>query len=252
MRKLTEEEKKINVKQKIFSLIDKACFEFDLIKPNSKILIGASGGKDSTLLLEYFANRLKRKNANFSITALYVKTDFANEFNPELREILKSWGIEVQTLQVNTLERVKEGFKMNCWWCSTQRRKELIDYAIKNGFDTIALGHHLDDILETFLMNMLKESEISTMRPYFEYDKYPIKIIRPLAFVPVEMIIEHANLENWKKMTCTCTYQDNSGRKDARKKLEVLTEGDQMSKQRMMEALKKDNKLGEYKIWRKK
>lgn len=240
------------VQEKIFSLIDKAIYDFNLLKPNAKILVGASGGKDSTLLLKYFSNRLKRKNADFSITALYVKTDFAEDFNPELKELLQSWGIEVKTIYVNTLERVKEGFKMNCWWCSTQRRKELLSYAIENGFDAIALGHHLDDILETFLMNMLRKGEMTTMRPNFQYDKYPINIIRPLAYVPVDMIIDLAVQENWQRITCTCNFQENSDRKSARKKLEILTNGDNMTKRRIFDALKTENKLGEYRSWRKK
>lgn len=232
------------VKKRLYSMIDKAIFDFDMLQKGSKILIGASGGKDSTLLIEYLANRLKSKRPydDFSFEAIYIKTDFADDFNPELYELMKSWGVEVKTLEVNTLERVKEGFKMNCWWCSTQRRKELIDYALKNGFTNLALGHHLDDILETFLMNLLDKSEMNTMVPSFQYKKYPLRIIRPLAYAPVDLIKEHAENQCWKKITCTCTYQDNSGRKDARSKLEALTDGDLTKKSHIMKALK-DNGL---------
>ena len=228
---------------KLFSLIDKAAFDFDLFGDGRKILVGASGGKDSTLLLEYLSNRMKRRGTNFTVKAAYVKTDFAPEFNGELLSLVESWGIKVATIPVDTLARVKEGRKMNCWWCSTQRRKELLDYAIKNGFDTLALGHHLDDILETFLMNMMEKGEISTMTPNFRYEKYPLSIIRPLAYCPVGMISERAEEMGWRRMTCTCTYQDNSGRKDARRRLELLTGGSFDEKMRMMEALRKDGKL---------
>ena len=105
---------------KLFSLIDKAAFDFDLFGDGRKILVGASGGKDSTLLLEYLSNRMKRRGTNFTVEAAYVKTDFAPEFNGELLSLVESWGIKVATIPVDTLARVKEGRKMNCWWCSTQ------------------------------------------------------------------------------------------------------------------------------------
>ena len=220
---------------KIYSVIDKAVFNFDMIPSGSKILIGASGGKDSTLLIEYLAHRLKRRGADFSITALYIKTDFASDFNPELKKLMESWGVHVETLYVNTLERVKPGHKMNCYWCSTQRRKELLHYAIEKGFTAIALGHHLDDILETLLMNILEKGKFDSMDVNFKYDKYPLRIIRPLCYVPVNLISEYAVNSGWKSMTCTCTYQANSGRKTARKRLEALTDGDYSKKIRLFE-----------------
>ena len=127
---------------------------------------------------------------------------------------------------------------MNCWWCSTQRRAALLDHAIRNGFDAIALGHHLDDILETFLMNSVEKGVLSTMMPNFKYDRYPLSIIRPLAYCPVSEISAHAKEAGWRSMTCTCTYQDNSGRKAARAKLDALTGGDDRAKWRLFSALK--------------
>ena len=223
---------------KIFSLIDKAIYDYKMIPEGAKILVGASGGKDSTLLIEYFANRMKRRNEHFSFTALNIKTDFADEFSPELKETFKGWGVELETLEVNTLERVKPGRKMNCFWCSMQRRMELNEYAARNGFSHVALGHHLDDALETLLMNMLNKGTLETMPPAMKYDKYPITIIRPLYYTPVSAIIEYAEEQGWKRQTCTCDYQDNSGRKEMRKRLEVLTNGDNGQKKRMLLALK--------------
>ena len=223
---------------KIYSLIDKAIYDYDLIPRDSKILVGASGGKDSTLLLEYFSKRLRRKDEHFSVTGLYIQTDFAQAFNPQLKEMIEGWGIKIESLYVNTLERVKEGYKMSCYWCSLQRRKEIIDYAIANGYDTIALGHHLDDVLETLLMNMLRKGSLETMTPKMIYQKYPVKVIRPLYYTPVREIIDYATKSGWQQVTCTCSYQDNSGRKEARRRLEALTAGDDKQKLHMISALK--------------
>lgn len=220
------------------SRIDKAIFEYKLLEDGDKILIGASGGKDSTALIEYFSNRKKRKNANFEFTALYIQSDFAPPFPPKVLELYKEWNVNFVTVNADILNRVHKDQKMSCYWCSTQRRYELMKYAMENGFNKIALGHHLDDILETLLMNMLNKGELCTMPPILQYEKYPLQIIRPLCYVPEERIILHAQEVGYAGYTCTCNYQDNSARKSARKKLEELTGGDEGKKDRMFAALK--------------
>ncbi len=228
-------------KNRLYSLIDKAIFDYHLIEDGDKILIGASGGKDSTALIEYFANRLRRPAANFSFTALHVHTDFAPPLPEGILKSFEYWNVDFKQIEVNTLERVKPGHKMSCYWCSSQRRLELNRYAAENGYNKVCLGHHLDDILETAIMNALHKGILSTMIPRLKYDKFPVTIIRPLCYAPVEVIVEHAKKQGYFGYTCTCNYQENSDRKSARKKLEVLTGGDEKTKMRLMTALKNVN-----------
>jgi tRNA(Ile)-lysidine synthase TilS/MesJ len=223
---------------KISSLIDKACFDYNLIEEGDKILIGVSGGKDSTVLAEYFSNRAKRPFCGFSYKALNIQSDFAPPFPAEIKKLFKKWKVPFESLNVNISARVKEGQKMSCYWCSTQRRTELLRYAMEHGYNKIALGHHMDDILETLLMNMLGRGELATMPPSLKYDKYPVTIIRPLCYVTEARLIEHAVSGGYSGFTCTCGYQDNSGRKAARAKLEVLTDGDEGKKKRLLVSLK--------------
>ncbi len=227
---------------KLFSIIDKAVYDYKMIEPGDKILVGASGGKDSTALIEYLSNRVKRKDADFSFTAIHIETDFeACTMNPRLREQMKGWNVEPLNYFVDVENRVKEGFKMSCYWCSQQRRNELVHFAVKNGYNKIALGHHLDDILETLLMNMLHKGELSTMPPRLNYQKYPLSSIRPLCYADVNTIKEHAAASGYISTTCTCMYQDNSGRKDARARLEALTHGERRAKEMLFSALKNIN-----------
>lgn len=227
---------------KLFSLIDKAVYDYKLIEKGDRILIGASGGKDSTALVEYFANRVKRKDEDFSFTAIHIETDFEGcTMSPRLREQFKTWNVDAVNYFVDVQNRIKEGHKMNCYWCSTQRRNELISYALKNGYNKIALGHHLDDILETLLMNMLFKAKLFTMPPRLDYKKYPLTIIRPLCYADVETIKEHASQAGYISTTCTCMYQDNSGRKDARARLQALTNGDRRAKEKLFDSLRNIN-----------
>lgn len=222
----------------LFRLIDKADFEYSMIEKKDKILVGASGGKDSTALVEYFANRMRRRDADFNFTALHISSEITPTLDSRLAFLFKKWNVHVEEHFVNVLGRLKGGQKMNCWWCSSQRRTELLQYAISHGYNKLALGHHLDDILETMLMNALNRSELSTMPPRLRYEKYPVTIIRPLCYVPVSIIRGHAEEKGYINATCTCEYQDNSGRKEARSKLDLLTDGNDDKKEHLFAALK--------------
>lgn len=223
---------------KLSSLIDKAVFDYHLIEKGDRILIGASGGKDSTALIKYFADRARRPDCAFEYKALFIKSDFAPDFPEGILSIFRQWEVPFEQLNVNVLERVKPGQKMSCWWCSTQRRTELLNYAISNGYNKIALGHHMDDILETLIMNMLNKGELASMPPSLKYDKFPVTVIRPLCYVSVERLIAEAEQGGYVGYTCTCDYQDNSGRKEARAKLEALTDGDQAKKERLFASMR--------------
>lgn len=223
---------------RLSSLIDKAVFDYNLIEKGDRILIGASGGKDSTALIKYFSDRARRPDCGFEYKALFIKSDFAPGFPEGIRALFGQWDVPFEQLNVNVLERVKPGQKMSCWWCSTQRRTELLNYAIANGFNKIALGHHMDDILETLLMNMLNKGELASMPPRLKYDNFPIMVIRPLCYVSEARLIEEAKTGGYAGYTCTCDYQDNSGRKEARAKLEALTDGDEAKKERLFASMR--------------
>lgn len=235
------------LKGKLSALIDKAVFDYNLIEDGDRILVALSGGKDSSLLAQYFANRIKRFNSEkknsekeprFVFKALHIYSEIEEPLSKQIKSLYSEWGIEPEEKRIDVLGRLKTGKTMNCFWCSTQRRKELLDYAIANGYNKIALGHHLDDILETLIMNSVEHAELSTMPVRLKYEKFPVTVIRPLCYVPVEMISSHAESEGWKSLTCTCTYQDNSGRKDARNKLSVLCDNDYAKKMRLFNSLK--------------
>ena len=223
---------------KLESLIDKAVFDYAMIEDGDRILVGASGGKDSTALVEYFALRSLRPDCNFSYKAVAIQSDFAPAFPEGIARLFCEWGVPFEIIGVDVLARLKKGQKMNCWWCATQRRTELLNYAIEHKFNKIALGHHLDDILETLLMNMLERGELSTMPPKLSYKNYPVTILRPLCYVGEKTLVDYARQKGFASSVCTCDYQDNSGRKKARLLLEGLTDGNDAKKMRLFLSLK--------------
>ncbi len=225
----------------LFRTIDKAVSLYRMIEADDRILLAASGGKDSTALAEYFASRVKRRTPVFTVSALHIATDIGSGFSSELKNRFNEWEIGLNIKEISVLGRLKAGKKMNCWWCSSQRRLELSRYAQENGFNKIALGHHLDDILETVLMNALNKGELATMPPVLTFDKFPLTIIRPLCLADIPMIVRHAQAQGYSSSVCTCRYQENSGRKKARTRLDRLTDGNYALKRKLFDALRTVN-----------
>lgn len=226
---------------KLFRIIDKAVFEYSMIENGDRILLAASGGKDSTALAEYFSMRLKRPFPEFEVCAMHIATDITPPFSPELKKLFAKWNINLIIKEISVLKRIKTGEKMNCWFCSAQRRTELNKFAVENNFNKIALGHHLDDILETVFMNALWKKTLSTMPPVLRFKKYPVTIIRPLCFADVKTIIKHTTSAGYICSSCTCCYQENSTRKDSRQRLNALTKNSSELKRNLFEALRNIN-----------
>ncbi len=119
----------------IQKLTIKAVLERKLICDGDRILIAVSGGKDSTVLAWALSSIRPALKTNYELAAIHISTDFCSCCKkPVLSERLAEWGIPFNDLFVPVIGRLKEGEKMNCYWCSTQRRAELLKYAVEKRF----------------------------------------------------------------------------------------------------------------------
>lgn len=219
--------------------VDRAIFSYTLIEPDDRVLVGVSGGKDSLTLLRQLSLKAGNFSIPFELAAAHVRTELQPEWLPgRLADVAAEWEIPFQVVEINLQRRIRPGRSMNCFWCSTQRRTELLKIAQAQGFTKIALGHHLDDIIETFFMNLTHKGELSTMLPRMSYDKYEQDIIRPLAWVQESEIEEFVDLLGLESVSCVCGYDATSKRKRVRRIVEdiVAMEGPG-ARERMMEAL---------------
>ena len=240
IRPLTKEAKAVAAK------IAKRCVRgvqtYNMIEPGDRIILAISGGKDSMTLAYAFQTMQKSLGFEFYVRAVHIQSDFDGcAKDPRMEPIVRGWGLDFDTVAVPILGRLKDGRELNCYWCSTQRRTELLRYAETHGFGKIALGHHMDDILETLVMNMAFKGEISTMLPIVQYDKFPQKVIRPLCLVKEHETVSFAKEMGLDSVATTCPYGQTSNRLEARKAIEILAQKGDYVKENLFAAMSNVN-----------
>ena len=203
----------------------KGVVEYGLISDGDKILVGLSGGKDSLALLELLATRSRIYKPRFSVVAVHVEMsniDYKSD-NTYLKEYAESLGVEYHTY-TTSFDPTTDTRKSPCFLCSWNRRKALFTVAKELGCNKIALGHHMDDILETLLMNMTFQGAVSTMPPKLVMRKFDMTIIRPMCLVHESDLIEMASIRGYQKQIKNCPYEKDSHRSDIKQVLKKLEE----------------------------
>ena len=222
MGKFNNEDKLI---RRIEQKFTKGIVRYGLIEDGDRILIGLSGGKDSLALLELMAQRCRIFKPRFSVLAVHVvMTNIAYESNTDyLREFAESRGIEFIRYETS-FDASTDTRKSPCFLCSWNRRKALFTVAKEHQCNKIALGHHMDDILETLLMNMTFQGAMSTMPPKLVMRKFDMTIIRPMCLIQESDLIQLAEMHSYQKQIKNCPYETDSHRSDMKDVLHKLVE----------------------------
>ena len=223
MAPFTEEEK---IFRRIERRFNKGVVQYKLIEEGDKILIGLSGGKDSLALVELLGKRARIYKPRFSVVAVHVvmKNIPYQSDTVYLRTYCEEYGIPF--LQYETsFDPTTDMRKSPCFLCSWNRRKALFTVAKEQGCNKIALGHHMDDILETLLMNITYQGAFSTMPPRLVMNKFDMTIIRPMCLIHEVDLIELAAIHGYRKQVKNCPYESQSSRSDMKgilKQLETM------------------------------
>ncbi len=194
------------------SLIRKALYDFQMLEGGGEALaIALSGGKDSLSLLFLLQAILGRGFPKLSLQALHVDGEFSCGSGvslPFLKGICKELGVNFIQL---TSQQKQEG--LECYSCSRERRSLLFRKAKEVGAKIIAFGHHRDDSIQTFLMNLLHKGEAEGNIPVVEMRDYGVRIIRPLIYVPEKLLYEFSKKYGFNRVSCLCPVGQNSQRK---------------------------------------
>jgi len=199
---------------KISRLMGKAIHGYDMIEKNEHIAVAVSGGKDSLTLLLQLRERLKTVPVKYNITAIHLDPGF--EFSSA--EKMKNFFTEndfkyiVEKCDFGSVAHSAENKENPCFLCARLRRKRLFEIANELGCKTIAVGHHKDDIIETFLLNIFFSASVSSMMPVQKFFSGKIKIIRPLYFVEEHLIARYAEDHNLALINSCCPSEDKTRR----------------------------------------
>ncbi|MBN1626642.1 MAG: tRNA 2-thiocytidine biosynthesis protein TtcA [Deltaproteobacteria bacterium] len=205
-------------------LMGKAINDYHMTMEGDHILVGVSGGKDSISLLWLLRERLKRLPIKYRVTAAHINPGFDPVSTEKIRDFFIQNSFDHVVLQGDFGPRAHspENRENPCFFCAMHRRRALFKLADKLGCNKIALGHHKDDMIETFFMNILYGGSVSTILPVQEFFKGKIKVIRPFYLMDENLIKRYTTMMGWEAIDLGCPTAGNSKREEIRKMLHAF------------------------------
>jgi tRNA 2-thiocytidine biosynthesis protein TtcA len=213
--------------------------DYGMIAEGDRLAVAVSGGKDSLSLMHVLRDRQRISPVRFEFAAVHIDFEF-EDFNPQpLIRYFQEQGFSYHVEKVDQLkgERWED---IDCFWWSRNRRKALFQMAGREGFTKIAFGHHLDDIVETIILNQFYRGEIGAMKPKVELFGGKVAIIRPLAYVREREMVRLAQELGIDTMgQSKCANDDTSHRMHIKKMLREFESVNPMVVTNIFRSLKK-------------
>jgi len=213
--------------EKMFRKLSRKCGvtlrDHTMLADGDRVLVGLSGGKDSMILLKILAERRQALPFRFNLSAAHILVrsagyeidlDYLSSFCRELDVPFFIREIDVD------LERDPE--KTPCFVCSWHRRKVLFDLTREEGFNILALGHHREDALETYLMNMLFHGSISSLPYSLRMFDGRVSLIRPLLDISEDLLDSYAAMTDLVRSVKSCPHENNTRRNEVRSILDQM------------------------------
>lgn len=216
--------------QKMLSYVRRAVDHYHMIEAGDRIAVGVSGGKDSLALLTALAQLRQFYPIPFALTAITLEMGYEEmDFAPvqALCDALSVEYIRVPTEIKQIIFDIRQE-ENPCSLCAKMRRGALHEAALKAGCKKVALGHHFDDVVETYLLSLFYEGRISCFRPVTFLDRTGITLIRPLLYTPEYYVRSFAARHQLPVVHNPCPADGNTKRqeiKDLLKQLEATMPG---------------------------
>ncbi|MCG8514372.1 MAG: tRNA 2-thiocytidine biosynthesis TtcA family protein [Halanaerobiales bacterium] len=214
----------LTLPKKYTSKIVQAIGEFNLIAEGDHILVGLSGGKDSSFLLYALAVLKKHLALNFTISALTIDLGFAGTDYSQLQAYCRQLGIPYHIEKTQIAEYILSEQNDNpCAKCALFRKGAMVEYMKKAGWKKIAYGHHYDDAVVTYLMSIIYSGQLVTFQPKQYLSQNDIYIIRPLVYLREHLLGESSDLIDFQPMLSPCPYDQKSKRTEIKQYLQGFT-----------------------------
>lgn len=225
--------------QKALSYVRRAADEYAMIKENDHITVGVSGGKDSLVLLAALAELRRFYPKPFRLSAVTLDLGGGMDFSP-VAEFCEKIGVDYVVKRTDIREIVFDIRKEPnpCSLCAKLRRGALHEAALELGSSTVALGHHWDDVIDTFLLSLIYEGRLSCFSPVTYLDRRGITLIRPLIYMPERYAAGLARRLSLPVVHNTCPADGNSKRQYIKELAARLEKENSGLKKRMFTAVK--------------
>jgi len=225
--------------QKLLSYFRRAIIQYNLISDGDKIAVGLSGGKDSLTLLTLFKAYQRFSTEKFDLTAINIDLGFddTGQGQKALQEYCDKIDVKLDVVKTDIFQVVfKHRQESNpCSLCSKMRRGALCNRAERLKFNKVALGHHSDDLMETFFMSMFYEGRLSTFSPKSYLTKTGITIIRPMLLINECDIISYA--KNLPVVFNPCPVNHHTSREYMKNLLKSIQKDIPIAKERIFKAI---------------
>jgi tRNA(Ile)-lysidine synthase TilS/MesJ len=208
----------------ILSYTRRAVDSYNMIEEGDRIAVGISGGKDSLTLLAALAHLKKFYPKKFELVAISIDMGFEGTDYSEVKAFCEGLGVEFKVIKTQIYDIIFKVRKEDspCSLCSRMRRGALNDAADELGFNKVALGHHMDDVIETYMLNLFYAGKIGTFSPVTYLDRSKITCIRPLIYVPEKDIRYFSSKHNLPVFKPLCPADKNTERENMKKRLNEL------------------------------
>lgn len=209
---------KNSIVRKTETKVNRAIYSYNLISAGDKVLVGISGGKDSYSLLDLLVSRRRVLPIQFDIEACHVvATDMDYKADTAfMSSYCQAHGIPLHLVGIQVDYNPNQR-KPACFVCSWKRRKALFNLSKSIGCNKLALGHHLDDAIETLMLNMVNHSSISSLPPALSMFGGRLHLIRPLILLTNTELEAYSKELGFPSEIELCTYYDDSQRAAVRK-----------------------------------
>ncbi|MCL6638926.1 MAG: tRNA 2-thiocytidine(32) synthetase TtcA [Firmicutes bacterium] len=218
--------------------VKKAITDFNMIADGDRVAVGMSGGKDSTSLLHALYLIRRTAPVDFGLEAVFIDMGWPMDI-PLLREFCRAHGVELSVVRTDIAAIVFEHRKDQspCALCAHLRRGAFHGRALELGCNRVALGHHLDDAVETFFMSLFYTGQMRTFSPETFLDRSGLSMIRPLIYLPAEEIRTWVEREGLPAIPNPCPVSGKTKREEARELVADLAERCPELKERFLNAL---------------
>lgn len=212
--------------QLLMGYIRRAVQQYDMLQDGDKVAVGVSGGKDSVALLVGLAGLRRYAGIDFELVAITLDLGFGGtqgDYAP-MQALCDELGIPLVVKPTNIGEVVFDIRKENnpCSLCSKMRRGALHDLAKELGCNKLALGHHYNDALETFMMNLIIQGRIGCFAPVTYLHRKDITVIRPMCLAPEKDVISAVRRNNLPVLQSRCPADKGTAREDMKNFLKRL------------------------------